>query len=362
MNGTVESWSTTSSFRAVDTYYGPAHLIVNSNVDDIGYVGDDPSQQAITRLLSNVSLSKGSLGVGLAEAGKTAEHIAHTALRLANAFRALKKLRFREFTDALEFTKPHRVQQSLRRDYRKMRDSMEGPRGSALKTDFASRAWLEYAYGWRPLVQDVFDQTQNLANFLIDRSPAMRYAEGSAKTVKQYSEVTQTHPMWTNSRMCTTENRVRIGCWFTLERDPFNSFGINNPALIAWELVPFSFVVDWFLPIGNFLESLTATQGLSFQTGFKSLKRKLRVTSLHAPTFATISGSFGSADRQKYSGNVVGAYNQKAWKNRSVLTTFPSPIFPAFKDPRSFSHMTSAIALLQVVFLGKSTKTPSYFK
>lgn len=32
--------------------------------------------------------------------------------------------------------------------------------------------------------------------------------------------------------------------------------GFDNPARTIWELVPFSFVLDWFLPIGDYLEQL----------------------------------------------------------------------------------------------------------
>lgn len=32
--------------------------------------------------------------------------------------------------------------------------------------------------------------------------------------------------------------------------------GFDNPARTIWELVPFSFVLDWFIPVGDFLEQL----------------------------------------------------------------------------------------------------------
>ncbi len=363
MQGIVESWSTSTSFRARDTYYGPAHLIVGSNSDDNSYVGDDPTDLATSRLLAQASLSKASLGVGLAEASKTASHIAASATRIVKAAIALKNLRFLEFANVLGVTNPAKAQRKLNRNYRRARDRWtrdKVPHGTRNR-EFFAQSWLEYTYAWRPLVQDAFDQAENLSNFLLDRSPALRYAQGTAKTVKTYSEVTQVHPMWTNRRICTTTNRVRIGVWFTARVDPIASFGLNNPALIAWELMPFSFVVDWFLPIGAFLESLTATHGLQFHGGFKVLKRELHVEGLHVPTFATISGSFGSANRQKYTGSVVNSFNIKNYKRREVLSTFPSLGFPRLKDPRSFAHAASAIALLQVVFLGKSS-VPSYVR
>jgi len=44
-------------------------------------------------------------------------------------------------------------------------------------------------------------------------------------------------------------------------------FGLANPLSIAWELVPWSFVVDWVLPVGEFLDACTATFGLTFKDG-----------------------------------------------------------------------------------------------
>lgn len=41
-----------------------------------------------------------------------------------------------------------------------------------------------------------------------------------------------------------------------------NSYGLLNPALMAYQRLPYSFILDWFLPIGTILGSLTAEAGL----------------------------------------------------------------------------------------------------
>jgi hypothetical protein len=46
-----------------------------------------------------------------------------------------------------------------------------------------------------------------------------------------------------------------------------NRLGVINPLAIAWELYPFSFVIDWFVPIGSVLTAATATAGLEFVSG-----------------------------------------------------------------------------------------------
>jgi hypothetical protein len=46
------------------------------------------------------------------------------------------------------------------------------------------------------------------------------------------------------------------------------SAGLVNPLSIAWELLPWSFVVDWFIPVGNTLEAMTAGYGLNDNGGW----------------------------------------------------------------------------------------------
>lgn len=42
-----------------------------------------------------------------------------------------------------------------------------------------------------------------------------------------------------------------------------NKLGFVNPATFAWELLPFSFLFDWLVPVGNFLSQWTDFVGLS---------------------------------------------------------------------------------------------------
>jgi hypothetical protein len=52
-----------------------------------------------------------------------------------------------------------------------------------------------------------------------------------------------------------------------------NQMGFINPAAVAWELVPFSFLVDWFLPVGDFLNSFTDLLGHSVHYPYTTTKR-----------------------------------------------------------------------------------------
>lgn len=98
--------------------------------------------------------------------------------------------------------------------------------------DRASNFWLETAFGWTPLLQSVYDSVEVLGNdYRTDR----------------------------RARASDSRNKMKAGIaanFKTSAGNRFSSLGLINPAEIAWDLVPFSFVLDWFLPIANSIRFL----------------------------------------------------------------------------------------------------------
>lgn len=47
-------------------------------------------------------------------------------------------------------------------------------------------------------------------------------------------------------------------------------FGVTDPLLLAWELTPFSFVFDWFIDVGSWLEAMSSLNGWNVLTGFSA--------------------------------------------------------------------------------------------
>lgn len=72
-----------------------------------------------------------------------------------------------------------------------------------------------------------------------------------------------------------------------------------NFFLTAWELVPFSFVIDWFVNIGNTLSGLfTDTTGMSYKEGAtKSLKVDSTVSYVHESSGARVNLHFKGYER-----------------------------------------------------------------
>lgn len=343
-----------NGYSQVNTYTGNCRFLgvpMESN-----FVADDPMPKAVARLREELSLAKTNTSVAMAEASKTANHVAKTATRLYNAFRALKRMHLGDFTEALGIT-ASRSQQ--RRFYRRKRRvlKIDTPGQQTRITAFAAETWLEYSYAWKPLLKDVYDHCEALASAAVKTDFLFRRARGSAKTVgvHVFSGVDQNNCFDWKVRQDTVR-RASIEVNYRLPLSGISNIlalGVANPLEVVWEVVPFSFVVDWFLPVGDLIRSFSAYNGLTFMSGFTTSS----TTSTKELSFVANGRTVPGGADTTYRGS--GSGQASTWgeeKNRLPIYDFPNPPSLEFKDPRSFAHAASAIALLQVIFLQGGTK------
>lgn len=349
-----QTWRWTDGTWARNEYIGPPGVVgCNADMPAKYYPALSPIEnKALSRLFASLSETSGSAAVSVAELDKTAEMVAETARRLAKAFRALRHGRISEFTGALGITVSNRRANALRSRYRQL------PANGTAPMQFASKTWLEFTYGWKPLISDVYNQAENLAKFLTERSGAIREAKGSATgSLVTVEDLSPTSLDWKINKSTQMSSRVVYTVRFGLRggaASAVNVFGLNNPAIVAWEVIPYSFVVDWFLPIGTFLEQLSATSGLVFSSGVKVAKHVgASAGNIQArKPYASQGGTCTPA--VDFGGNCW----QQQWENKSrvVLSDFPSVRLPEFKNPLSVSHATSALALLYSAFHGGNAR------
>jgi len=325
------------------------------------------SNKALTRVLDDMKLNKGSLLVGLAELGKTAEMIGSIATRVANAALALKKGQIKRFTAELglklhpsKITRErkmyvrvlngtHYTRDPVTRKWSRLPPQQASRSLEKRVNDFWTGKWLEYSYGVKPLLADVDNQMQNLAEYMVDQSLGQRIGKGSART--KLSKTTLDYPdsgALARKLVVNQELRVKYQVVYKLDGDPsfMTKFGMKNLALVAWELVPFSFVADWALPVGAWLESLLATDGLIFVKGSRTASLKTEVNNQIVSTGKKV----GANPYHYYTGEEIVGTNNHFYVYRTVLSSFPQLPFPEFKNPVSVSHAISAIALLHAVF------------
>ncbi len=211
------------------------------------------------------------------------------------------------------------------------------------------KSWLELQYGWRPLLSDIFGAIHQLSK--PDRLPLI-HCKGYAKSE---TTLTTSFTSQVDSRSsCQLQYRVTHECWVSLYYQ-LNSpglanqsqLGLLNPLELVWECLPYSFVVDWVLPIGPWMSSLTADAGFTFQGGSRSIKSVVGSSSLYSGRFYSSSGS--SYPRVRDVGNFPEISGESSSFLRTCYTGSPVPGLYV-KNPLSVTHVLNAIALLAGAF------------
>jgi hypothetical protein len=209
----------------------------------------------------------------------------------------------------------------------------------------AANAWIGMQYGVRPLLEDVKGAAESLAKLMSAPSPIQRAEVHKAIKMSADRSWADYYDMPRNLReIQTTEYHMKYVCYYTYDLNVSSiptSLGLTNPASILWELTPWSFVVDWFFPIGNWIASFDATVGLVFHSGCKTTFAKYRS---RRETFTPPGSQWGQAFVDSCTGE---AYREKIDCHREKLTTFPSIARPVMKNPLSVQHLLNALSLLR---------------
>jgi len=283
--------------------------------------------KAAAKLLENIKAQRVNLAQIWAERQQTLRLIGETALKIANAIRHLKHGGFADAARALGAGKPSRT---ARR--RVARDP-----GRARKTsDFVSRSWLELQYGWKPLLQDVYGAAQALA----ERGIATHLTRVKSSSTVRLQGRNPGVPMAPGNLLygygdISYVKTIRYGCaFYTDTGKELVALGLTNPLTIAWELTPYSFVADWFIPIGDWINTLDATVGCHFYDGYRNEKIEI-----HRHSYTT---SDGYASEYFTSRN----FSKEIIFERSRLINFPSSRLPSFKNPLSLGHALNGLSLL----------------
>jgi hypothetical protein len=261
-----------------------------------------------------------NLGVAFAERNATARLVGDTATNLAKAYRFLRRGQTRNAMNALGIS-----------------SARDEPRGGN-----APQRWLELQYGWKPLLSDVYGACDALSKRSgSDWSVTAKGRAKSTKTVsKDYSsffDYGRGTAVVENSAFCRIDAIPRNEALISLA-----SLGIFNPLLIGWELVPFSFVVDWFIPVGSYLEGIDALLGYDSFSYSNSLLTKVSWEGKGLGRKDTGSGFY--LDNSYFESKKIVRLDREA------SASVPFPRFPGFKDPRSLEHMANGLSLLATAF------------
>lgn len=283
------------------------------------------------RMLSRIKAEKVNWGVMAAELGQTISLIGSTARALAGTIVNLKRGRFLHAAQALGLPiGSSRVRKAAGR-YNRLY-----PKDP---TKAAANGWLALHFGWEPLLSDVHGSCEAIANWQYERKAPI---QTSTVKVKRASQAREAPP----GDFITTYDTETVIKYVTSYRvsnadfQRFQSVGLTNPLSIAWEMMPWSFVVDWFLPIGRWLGNLDALVGVEFVDASWTRVDDQRISMVI--NSSTVSGS------TRYTYKLQGYTKRVTIQRRSSIP--PSVLtLPRFKSPFSTTHAVTGLALLRQV-------------
>lgn len=232
--------------------------------------------EARTKALNKMNESGVNLGESLGDARQSGQMMANRLASLVNAFKAAKRGNAKAVANALGVTKPGRGRS----------------RHAAAKT--ASNMWLEFQFGWLPLMNDIFTASE-----------AVKKAFSRDTFFKVYasSKGTRSPDLFTYFRM---DGTITAGCEVGItmkvtdaSKSAMSSLGLANPLDTAWQLLPNSFVVDWFISVGDFLSALGSPLGLEFHSGYETLHTRGDYSIQNLTTLGTNKNNIARYDTYK---------------------------------------------------------------
>lgn len=201
--------------------------------------------------------------------------------------------------------------------------------------------WLEWTYGWKPLAGSIFGAAENMILASTNNGSGVSghpIRESASEKGDSRTVVSVVEPGVLNTKEIDSVYQSRIQAFYALSTGGLNGvagYTSLNPVSIAWELVPYSFVADWFVDIGGYLRNMESSllYNSDFTGGFTTERSKERIVE-------TTAG--GHTD---YSVSATGSAETKVFE-RKVLGSSPMPRAPTFNPKLGVSRLISAASLL----------------
>lgn len=234
-------------FTQADRGYRPSTLAIGSfdaillEQPDLGVAS--LVDQVVNKAWANVSLSEAEGLVMLAEGEKTVKSLVSIFSRLIKVLKALKRLD-----------------------------------GYALKRELSAKQladrYMELRYALRPLVYDAVGSVAALQCIAGELEQRLTFRAHKASSVDGSESEVIVKQTYTNScgtwykkaRLERTFKRtvdVRAGVLTLLQStSKIPVWGFANPVEAIWEIVPFSFIVDWFFTVGDTISAWVPDYGL----------------------------------------------------------------------------------------------------
>lgn len=271
-----------------------------------------------------------NLAIFLGEGRESLKTITDAANRI---YRAGKELRKGRFSSAARTLATGRTLKQGSRHMEKIILNGANIPSSKVTAEWFASHWLQLQYGWIPLIKDCFAASAHLA-YLQSRPAILTYR--ARRMLKGLPA-----PSASFIASMSGESRVFGGLKARLTHiNEVSLTGVDDPASLVWEKLPYSFVADWFAPIGQYLSA-------------RALSRSLTGSYVKTTGMKVFSTSCTFKDDYPRTVYIPGGSRMEAYNVRRDVFSFlpvPPPRVRGLDKVASWSHCISAVSLLIQAF------------
>lgn len=288
--------------------------------------------EAITKALNQLADRKGNILESAAELRSSVAGLARNATTVSNFLSAAVRKDWTRAAQALGLS-------PRSRKARRARDRTVAAGGGV------GSAWLNYWFGLMPILDDMVFAMIILGQ---DREIRLKGA-GTAGYLQQGGSERIGGSLgfsgipYQGSATVKSERGARCVLWYsmrTAQLARFNELGAYDVPATIWASQPYSWLVDFVIPVSQVMRAWTADVGLTFRGGsftrYSRIKKSEMSMSLKSnQTYTMVSG--GEVDFTDISGFML---------ERSVYSSAPKPTSLWIKDPLDAWKAATALALL----------------
>lgn len=209
---------------------------------------------------------------------------------------------------------------------------------------------LLWSVGLAPLISDV----ENIRNHVANKQDPFVEIKVDSRAAMVH-EKTQTRGTGGSVvlEQRELEQRIEYGLLYRIsDLHAFENWrlGLTVRPTLLWELTTLSFVFDYFVNIGQYLELYEASvlnNGITFHSGYATTSSRDRWWIESEKPWTYEYGMGGTGNKWSHRGVITS-------KSRTVLTSFPRPNRPTVKLPSAASSLLNCAALLSQLLQRKS--------
>lgn len=306
----------------------------------------------LARALRQVRSSPIHMGMFLAGLKDTYKMVAGTVNNISKAYSAVRHGRVRDaitiLAEAQRKVPPYMVKDKLRKVHDFRPDSAD-------LSKVAANKWLKLQFGWSNLYSDIKGLIEAGPKVLtVDQLPRVtgRAVMFDYKDAEIY---TRTDSLSTSfrgiSKLTGARNTINIVRVDYNVGNPnlylSSMLGLVDPLEVLWDKVPYSFVIDWFLPVSTWISSCNASTGLHFLGGSVTNTVDSYYVASRSPI--PVWQRYAYTYRVKGSPMTIGIQVHETRRTRYAGS--PSPVLWAMcRMPSSMWHLVTSLSLLRQRF------------